>query len=601
MRILCVAATKSGRVDAQRVCAALNGVDGIDAVLADQPIKSALIEGWDEADAIIFFLALGATIRLIAPLMKDKYADPPVICVNEGHQWVIPVIGGHNHTGMGGGNALAQAIAEILGATAVITTASDSVGLANLDHLTIDPDYDNRAETMRRLIDGEPLHLWVEAEYFAILLPALGTPIHVNDPRDLTLPGIAITSRTDLDFPTGITVIRPPHLVVGVGTSRNCPPEELAILVDQVLARAHRHPLSVRAIASVDAKSNEPAVLALAASMGVPLQCFPAPTLATVTVPNPSDHPMQAVGTPSVAEAATLVATKGDLLVEKTVSTPTTDGAAMATAALAADGREPIGHLFLLGMGPGNPDLVPPMTREALGQADVVIGLDQYLDRCRQWIKAGADIRPSGLGNETGRAQDAVDTAREGKVVALISGGDIGTFAMASPALEALGDADDIAVTVLPGITASLTASSILGAPLGHDHCNISLSNLMTPWEIIQRRVIAAAQGDFVICLYNPRSKGRNWQLDWVKETLLVYRPASTPVGLVTDASRPTQHVVRTTLGEFDTSLVDMLTMVIIGSSQTQWMGERMVTPRGYSDKYEHFAKFDQSAGGGDA
>lgn len=594
--IALIAATKAGRAAAERLAQALNASGEQTARVYDGPVKAAITQAWEEADALVCFLAVGATVRLFAPLCYDKQTDPPVISVNEGLQWVVPVLGGHNHTGFGGGNALAEQVATILGATPVITTASDSIGLANLDHLPIDPDHDHRASTMRHLIDGHRLSVWAEYPADLALLPDLG-PMHVvDDPADLTVPGVMVTLRTDIPIADGITVVRPPRLVVGVGTSRNCPPEELATLVDTVLAKAHLHPLGVRAIASVDAKANEPAVLALAEAWGLPLNFFPAAELAAIPVPNPSDHPLEAVGTPSVAEAAACCASKGVLLVEKTVSTPTTDGAPMATAAVATDPVDGRGHLLLLGMGPGNPDLVPPATRDALGTAQVVIGLDQYLDRCRQWIAPNADIRPSGLGNETGRADDAVATAREGKVVALISGGDIGTFAMASPALEALGDADDIDVTVLPGITASLTASSILGAPLGHDHCNISLSNLMTPWEVIQKRVEAAAQGDFVICLYNPRSKGRDWQLDWVKDTLLAHRPPTTPVGLVTDASRPTQKVVRTTLAEFDTDLVDMLTMVIIGSSNTEWMGPRMVTPRGYSDKYEHFAKGEGNA-----
>lgn len=595
--IAVIAATKAGRVAANRLVAGASTMaDWPEVRVIGGPVKDAITQAWKEADAIVCFLAVGATVRLVAPLCYDKRVDPPVISVNESLQWVVPVIGGHNHTGFGGGNTLAKQIAAILDATPVITTASDSIGVANLDHLVIDPDHDHRAATMRRIIDGQPVRVWAEYPADLALVPDLGHRIVVDDPATLQPPAIMVTPRTDVPIPEGITVVRPQRLVVGVGTSKHCPPVELATLVDRVLASAKLHPASVRAIASVDAKANEPAVVALAADRGLPLKVFPASQLATIPVPNPSQHPLDAVGTPSVAEAAACRESKGALLVDKTISTPTTDGAAMATAAVATDPVSGRGHLLLLGMGPGNPDLVPPATRDALASAQVVIGLDQYLDRCRQWIAPDADIRPSGLGNETGRADDAVATAREGKIVALISGGDIGTFAMASPALEALGSADDIEVTVLPGITASLTASAILGAPLGHDHCNISLSNLMTPWEVIQKRVQAAAQGDFVICLYNPRSKGRDWQLDWVKDTLLAHRPASTPVGLVSDASRPTQQVVRTTLGDFDTDLVDMLTMVIIGSTNTEWMGERMVTPRGYSDKYEHFAKGDGHA-----
>ncbi|WP_336249838.1 precorrin-3B C(17)-methyltransferase [Stomatohabitans albus] len=586
-----IAVTQNGRAAANNLIDSLNTQRGCRAKLLSGPAKTAIQEGWTTCDALICFLAVGATVRLVAPLCTDKRYDPPVLCVNETAEWVIPILGGHNHTGAGAGNDLAKTVAELLGATAVVTTASDSHGLGNIDHLFVDPDHDYRPAMMRARIDGATLQVWAEHPHYLNLIDGIGPYSVVDRIEDLTDPALLITSRTDIPIPEGATVIRPQHLVVGVGTSKGCPPDELAQAAQAVLNNANRHPRSVRAIASVTAKADEPAVRALADTFGVPVLIFPPEVLASIPVPNPSAHPLAAVGTPSVAEASALAATHGDLLVEKTVSIPTTQGAAMATAAVATDPVNTRGHLLLLGMGPGDPNLVPPATREALAQADVVIGLDQYLDRCRQWISPNADIRPSGLGNETGRAKDAVATARNGHIVALISGGDIGTFAMASPALEALGDADDIDVTVVPGITASLTAAALLGAPLGHDHCNISLSNLMTPWAVIQQRVQAAAMGDFVICLYNPRSKDRNWQLDWVKETLLAHRSSSTPVGLVTDASRPTQNIVRTTLGELDTSLVDMLTMVVIGSSQTEWMGPRMVTPRGYSDKYADFAQ----------
>lgn len=590
--IAIIAATEQGKATAQRVAAYCDARPELpNAKVMDGPIKEAFATAWQIADALVCFLAVGATVRLVAPLITDKRTDPPVICINEGNQWVVPVLGGHNHTGMGGANTLASAIADYLGSTAVITTASDSAGLHNFDHLVIDPAHDTRPNTMRRILDGEPLTAWVERPADQAILPHFPRMRFVNHPDELSSPAVMVTSRTDIPIPPGVLVIRPQHLVLGVGSSRNCPSAELAVLIDRVLADSHRHPKSVRAISTIDAKRNEQAILDLANAMEVPLVFHDAKSLAQVSVPNPSQHPQDAVGTPSVAEASALLTTKGELLVEKTTSTPQDPNqAAMATAAVASDPSTKRGHLLLLGMGPGDPELVPPKTRDALASAEIVIGFEQYIDRCRQWVSPNAEIREYKMGSEVQRAEDAVNTAREGKVVALISGGDIGTFAMASPALEALGDADDIDVTVLPGITSSLTASSILGAPLGHDHCNISLSDLMTPWPVIQGRVKAAAAGDFIICIYNPRSKGRDWQLDWVKETLLEHRPADTPVGIVVDASRPTQQVHRTTLGELDTSLVDMLTMVIFGSTETQWMGDRMVTPRGYTDKYGKFS-----------
>jgi len=170
--------------------------------------------------------------------------------------------------------------------------------------------------------------------------------------------------------------------------------------------------------------------------------------------------------------------------------------------------------------------------------------------------------------------------ARAGGSVALVSSGDVGIYAMASPTLELAGE--DVDIVVIPGVTAAQAAASLLGSPLGHDHCSISLSDLLTPWEIIESRVRAAAMGDFVVSLYNPRSKGRDWQLGKVREILLAHRPPDTSVGIVRDAYRPTQRVVLTDLASLRPEEADMLTIVVVGNSQTRLVAGRMVTPRGY-------------------
>jgi cobalt-precorrin 5A hydrolase/precorrin-3B C17-methyltransferase len=184
------------------------------------------------------------------------------------------------------------------------------------------------------------------------------------------------------------------------------------------------------------------------------------------------------------------------------------------------------------------------------------------------------------LGSEVERAKEALAEARSGGSVALVSSGDAGVYAMASPALELAGE--DVDVVIVPGITAAQAAASLLGSPLGHDHCSISLSDLLTPWVVIRERVRAAAEADFVLSLYNPRSKGRDWQLGKAREILLDHRSPDTPVGVVRDAYRAGQRVALTDLGSLRPEDVDMLTVVIVGSSQTEVRAGRMVTPRGY-------------------
>jgi cobalt-precorrin 5A hydrolase/precorrin-3B C17-methyltransferase len=208
-----------------------------------------------------------------------------------------------------------------------------------------------------------------------------------------------------------------------------------------------------------------------------------------------------------------------------------------------------------------------------------VVGLDQYVDRVRHLLRPGTRVLTPPLGNEIQRAELALEEARSGGSVALVSSGDVGVYAMASPVLELAGD--DVDVVVVPGVTAAQAAASLLGFALGHDHCAISLSDLLTPWEIIERRVEAAALGDFVVSLYNPRSKGRDWQLGKVREILLGHRPPDTPVGIVKDAyRRPRSCPYGPSLPA--SGSVDMLTIVVVGSSQTRVVAGRMVTPRGY-------------------
>jgi cobalt-precorrin 5A hydrolase/precorrin-3B C17-methyltransferase len=188
----------------------------------------------------------------------------------------------------------------------------------------------------------------------------------------------------------------------------------------------------------------------------------------------------------------------------------------------------------------------------------------------------------SGLGAEQERAGTAVELARAGHAVALIGSGDAGVYAMAAPALDLAGP--DIDVEGVPGVTAALAAAALLGAPLGHDHAYLSLSDLHTPWPVIARRLRAVADADLVACLYNPRSARRTGQFAEALRILSAARPGDTPVGLVRDASRPGQRVTLTTLAELtaDQSTVDMMTVVLVGSGATRVVAGRMVTTRGY-------------------
>ncbi|MYX40620.1 precorrin-3B C(17)-methyltransferase, partial [Streptomyces sp. SID89] len=236
--------------------------------------------------------------------------------------------------------------------------------------------------------------------------------------------------------------------------------------------------------------------------------------------------------------------------------------------------------LAVVGLGPGARDLLTPRATAELRRAAVLVGLDQYVDQIRDLLRPGTRVLESGLGAEEERARTAVAEARKGHAVALIGSGDAGVYAMASPALAEASD--DIDVVGVPGVTAALAAGAVLGAPLGHDHVSISLSDLHTPWEVIERRVRAAAESDLVVTFYNPRSRGRHWQLPKALEILAGHREPTTPVGVVRNASRPDESARLTTLAKLDPATVDMMTVVTVGNTATREIAGRMVTPRGY-------------------
>lgn len=505
---------------------------------------------WAECDALVVFLATGATVRLLAPLLQDKATDPGVVCVDEAQRFAVALLGGHG----GGANDLAQEVADALGAEAVITTATDAVGLPGLDTWSW-PVEGDVAKVSRALLDRVDVRLVMDPTW---PIP----PLPVSTEGDIVL---AVTDRvTDADV-----VLRPPSLVLGIGASRGVSIEELDELVTTTLTQQGLSPRSVSLVATVDAKGDEAAILEMCHRTGWSLVTHDAAALAEVDVPNPSRHPLEAVGTPSVAEAAAML--HGDLVVPKTKS-------AMATVAVSR--IRPRGRLSIVGIGPGARDLLTPRAVEALRSSSVWVGLDQYVEQVRDLARPGTRFVETGLGKEQERAHSAVAEAARGHAVALLGSGDAQVYAMASPALEVAGD--DIDVDVVPGITAALAASALLGAPLGHDHASISLSDLHTPWPAIEARVRAVAEGDLVVSFYNPRSRDRDWQLPKALAILAEHRPSTTPVGVVTHASREGQTVHLTTLADLDVELVGMYSLVTVGSSQSTVVADRFVTPRGY-------------------
>jgi cobalt-precorrin 5A hydrolase/precorrin-3B C17-methyltransferase len=526
---------------------------------------------WPSVDALVLVGAVGIAVRAVAPLLGDKQRDPGVVCVDDGGRFAIALSGGH----VGGANDLAREVAALLGAEPVVSTATDEAGLPALDDLPGLRAVGDVAGVTRRWLEGTPPEVRVDPALAAWRGPA-------NLPAGPRRGGgdAGLVTVTDASRPAAFmeVLLRPPSLVVGVGSSTGADAAALEDLVMAALAQAGLATEAVGAVATLDRKASEPAIVALGRRLAVPVRTFDAATLAGVPVPNPSDVVAGAVGTASVAEAAALLAGgPGARLVATKQISATGD----STVAVARRGG-PSGSLSVVGLGPGEAALRTAAAVAAVRHADAVIGYEGYVALAADLLRPGQQVVRSPIGAEVERCREALARAAGGQRVALVCSGDPGVYALASLVMELACDAGDPPVTVVPGVTAALSVAAVLGAPLGHDHAAVSLSDLLTPWDVIARRLRAAAEGDFVVTLYNPRSSRRTTQLTEALAILARHRAASTPAAVVTDVGRPNCSIVRTHLAQVDPEAVSMRSLVVVGSSTTRWIGGRMVTPRGY-------------------
>ncbi|MCC8934240.1 precorrin-3B C(17)-methyltransferase [Rhizobium sp. 'Codium 1'] len=538
---------------------------------------------------IVAVMASGALIRLLAPLLSDKQTEPPVLAVAEDGSCVVPLLGGHH-----GANDLARSIAAALGAHAAITTAGDLKFGVALDqppegYVLANPDA--AKAVMAELVAGTGVRLdassatWLTQSRLSFEQEARVT-LTVTDQQK---------TAGELEL-----VYHPKTLVLGMGCERHAKPEEAIALAEDALAKGGFARESLAAICSIDLKADETALHAVAAHFGVPARFFTAATLEAEAprLKNPSEVVFAEVGCHGVAEGAALAAVgqAGVLAVEKIKSRGAT--AAIAEAPDVVDPRtlgRARGTLFVVGIGPGSDDWRSPEVSRMVSSSTDLVGYSLYLDLLGP-LADGKVRHDFDLGKEEARVVHAMELAGQGRTVALVCSGDAGIYAMATLVFELFDKggitdgANRIEVQVSPGISALQAAAARIGAPLGHDFCTISLSDLLTPWEHIQRRVKAAGEGDFVIAFYNPVSMKRRTQLAYARDELLKYRPATTPVILATNLGREGEHVRTVPLGELNVDDVDMLTVVVVGSSESRTVttgdGKTWVyTPRGYSGK----------------
>ena len=598
VRPLIIAVSKSGAALAARLAAPLAADTCLSARAAPPgyggrtyaaavDLRQALAAAFAAAQPLVLVMPVGAAVRLIAPHLRSKHSDPPVVAVDDDGRFAIPLASSHE----GGANELATRVAGILGAQAVVTTAAEATGTLALDVLAreqawkLEPGSDLTHVTAL-LVEGAPVAGYQDAgdeSWWAYAPPNLQRlSVLPSAAPPATAELLAITDRV-ITLPSGIrtALFRPPTLAVGVGCVRGATADEMDALLCQTLAETGLSPLSVAAIATIDMKRDEAGIGELATRYGVPVHYYPAADLTAAPGPSdPSTAALAAVGAPGVCEPAALLAANGGPLLAVKHKTP------RVTVAVARIAPQRRGSLALVGLGPADAEGLTEQARQALQASDTVVGYSLYLDFVRPWLGL-RDYRAHPIGEEVERCREAVDLAREGRRVALVCSGDAGIYGMAGLVLEiyaaegAAAEAD--ALTVIPGVSAAQSAAALLGAPLMSDFATISLSDLMTPWATIRARLQAVAAADLVVALYNPASARRRRQLAEAVDILLAHRPPDTLAGTVRDAGRPGQQVAVTDLGHLLEHPIDMLTTLIIGNSMTQRIGNRIFTRRGYT------------------
>ncbi|GAB4381016.1 MAG: precorrin-3B C(17)-methyltransferase [Elainellaceae cyanobacterium] len=578
---------------------------------------------WGRQQSFVFCLATGAVVRLIAPLLHDKASDPAVVVVDGKGQFVISLCSGHQ----GGADRLAQAIALQIGATPILTGGANGLGLPAIDTLGTPfgwtkgtGDWTGVSAAVAR---QEPIQviqevgsaLWQEHlpsnHLFQFGFPELSESDGPTPKARLWISSIQRQFAPESDLPKAQW--HPRVLWVGVGCERNTPRQLIETAIQQVCRAYHLAEGAIAGIATIELKADEPGIIELCRDRHWALRCFSAEALRSVAVPTPSSVVETEVGTPSVAEAAAILASQewSSVVSHSDYSNQTESPAVEATGlhslrvskkivrqegvkgavtvAIAQANQEYTGRkgqLWLVGTGPGALSQITPAAQTAIAQADVVIGYSLYVDLVASLLHPGQIVEALPITQERQRAERAIELAQWGLTVAVISSGDCGIYGMAGLVLEQLRaqnwDGKTPAVQIFPGISALQAAASRVGAPLMHDFCAISLSDLLTPWEVIEQRLMAAAQADFVVSLYNPRSQSRIQQIEKAQQIFLQHRLPTTPVAIVRAAYREQEQVMITTLAQMLDCPIDMLTVVIIGNRSTRTHADWMITPRGY-------------------
>ncbi len=561
----------------------------IEGLVESSPVDF-LKEQWQKNNKLIFLGSIGAVVRLISPFIKSKENDPAILVMDSKAKNVITLLGGHKQ----GGDRFASELGAALEAEVICTSDSFIERRIPLDCFGEGWGWKRGGEN----VDWRKLMISQSKEQKNIVFQAKGSKLWQK------LKGCTNFSFLEKNPPISFKNIdlyigqenrdicswHPPTIIIGIGCERNTNEKVIQRAINESLNQNGLSLLSISCLATIDKKNDEIGLLNLSKKNEWPIYFFSALELSKVNVPNPSNVVLNEMETASVAEAAAILlgAHGGRLLQEKQIYYSNEDECGAVTIAL-VEVSIPFaphkGELHLIGSGPGELEMLTSDSRRALTRCVAWIGYTPYLDYLES-IRRPDQVRiDSKLTFEKDRCECALELAKEGARVALISSGDSGIYGMAGLALELwLNEKIDSRplFQVHPGISSFQLAAAKLGAPFMNDFCSISLSDLLTPWDQIERRIKNAAIGDFVIAIFNPKSIKRDWQLKKTVDLLLEFRKPCTPVAIARELGRPDESLEIHTLETLPFNQVDMLTILVIGNSQSVIKNKKFLTPRGY-------------------
>jgi len=557
-----------------------------------QKPREILIKTWPEVDLIIFIGSIGASIRIINSFLTSKDQDPGVIVIDNKCSKIVPLIGLHQSNTQN----IAFQISNLFGGQIIETSNSNDQRFLNLDSFGNEwgwkrtgkiKDWSNlvikqakNEKIFCKQLSGNSL--WKTSES--------GEIINQIDQEE--------TEKTDATFHVSIfenheTTWHPPVLWIGIGCERNTSKALIANSLKNFLKSRNLSHCSISGFATVDIKKDEKGILELAEDNNFPIKFFSKEDLSKIIVPNPSSTVQKEIGTPSVAEASCLLAAgeESKLIEEKKIfkgkDFPQIKSGAVTIAVAESKNQyfPTNGEIHVIGSGPGDISFITNKAKKALSRCTVWVGYKMYLDLIKPLKRSDQVLVESKLTQEKERCIKAIKLAEEGIKVALISSGESGFYGMAGLLLELLQKIKKEYrpyFEVHPGISSVQLAAALGGAPLMNDFCSISLSDKLTPWSLIEKRIEGALLGDFVIALFNPQSIERNWQLKSVIDKCLKSRSSNTPVLIARQVGREDQSKKFFTLNNIPYKEIDMLSIIIIGNSQTTLIDEIFLTPRGY-------------------